>query len=31
MFKVFVRRDTARELLPDQLVRFESLTMRSFA
>jgi heme iron utilization protein len=31
MFKVFVRRDTARELLPDQLVRFEALKMRSFA
>ena len=25
MFKVFVRRDAARELLPDQLARFEAL------
>jgi heme iron utilization protein len=25
MFKVFVRRDAARELLPDQLTRFEAL------
>ena len=25
MFKVFVRRDKARELLPDQLARFEAL------
>jgi heme iron utilization protein len=31
MFKVFVRRDKARELLPDQLARFEALKARSFA
>lgn len=31
MFKVFVRRDKARELLPDQLARFEALKLRSFA
>lgn len=31
MFKVFVRRDNARELLPDQLARFEALKLRSFA
>lgn len=30
MFKVFVRRDEARELLPDQLARFEALK-RAFA
>lgn len=30
MFKVFVRRDEARELLPDQVARFEALK-RSFA
>lgn len=28
MFKVFVRRDAARELLPDQLQRFEALKTR---
>jgi putative heme utilization carrier protein HutX len=28
MFKVFVRRDKARELLPDQLVAFEALKAR---
>ncbi len=28
MFKVFVRRDQARELLPDQLARFEALKTR---
>ncbi len=31
MFKVFVRRDAARELLPDQLAKFEALKLRSFA
>jgi hypothetical protein len=30
MFKVFVRRDAARELLPDQLARFEALKGRTF-
>ena len=30
MFKVFVRRDAARELLPDQVARFEALK-RDFA
>jgi putative heme iron utilization protein len=25
MFKVFVRRDEAREMLPEQLARFEAL------
>lgn len=30
MFKVFVRRDAARELLPDQIARFEALK-RDFA
>jgi heme iron utilization protein len=30
MFKVFVRRDKARELLPEQLAKFDALKMRSF-
>lgn len=30
MFKVFVRRDAARELLPDQLTKFEALKARKF-
>jgi putative heme iron utilization protein len=25
MFKIFVRRDAKRELLPDQIARFEAL------
>jgi hypothetical protein len=31
MFKVFVRRDKGRGLLPDQLAKFENLKGRSFA
>jgi hypothetical protein len=31
MFKVFVRRDAARELLPAQLARFEALKARAWA
>jgi putative heme utilization carrier protein HutX len=31
MFKVFVRRDGSRALLPDQLARFEALKLRSEA
>jgi heme iron utilization protein len=31
MFKVFVRRDKARELLPDQLARFEDLKLMTFS
>jgi heme iron utilization protein len=30
MFKVFVRRDRTRELLPEQLAKFEALKTRSF-
>jgi heme iron utilization protein len=30
MFKVFVRRDKARELLPDQLAKFEALKARAW-
>jgi heme iron utilization protein len=30
MFKVFVRRDAVRELLPEQLAKFENLKIRSF-
>jgi putative heme utilization carrier protein HutX len=28
MFKIFVRRDAARELLPDQVTKFEALRAR---
>jgi putative heme iron utilization protein len=28
MFKIFVRRDAARELIPDQVAKFEALRTR---